>query len=169
MGCRLAPSDLKWTRGCSGPLTCSQGLIFCYHNPHTTLKTCDNAQTMFNIPNYSMLTRIRPYSHSWPLSWQPPIITVRRKLREPRSKYKRELITQGCKSATTRSFWFPSEPAAPKYRPGVACGERKAGVSSTCTTPGNGGRLDEAGVKWVVGVVWGVRGGSACYGWWGVC
>ena len=42
-----------------------------------------------------------------------------------------------------------SELAAPKSRLVVACGGRKAGVSSPCTNPGNGGRLDEAGVKWV--------------------
>ena len=58
--------------------------------PHH-LKTCDNAQTMFNIQNCNMLTHIRPYSHTRGPSrlWQPPIVTVRRKPREPRSQLAR--------------------------------------------------------------------------------
>ena len=34
-----------------------------------------------NVHNCNLLTRIRPYSHMWPLAWQPPILTVRRKPR----------------------------------------------------------------------------------------
>ena len=37
-----------------------------------------------------MVTRFRPYLHTWPLAWQPPIVTVRRKPREPRSKLARK-------------------------------------------------------------------------------
>ena len=65
-------------------------------------------------------------------------------------------------SAFTRIFWLIRELAAPKSRLVVACGARKAGVSSPCTNPGNGGRLDKAGVKWVESLLWGVRECSAC-------
>ena len=53
------------------------------------------------------------------------------------------------------------ELAAPKSRLVVACGARKAGVSSPCTTSYNGGRLDAAGVKWVESLLLGVRDFSA--------